>query len=156
MQARQISPRLAARDRGEVVVPLGREGAVSKSYSRRSQQAKDRRQERDRQKHVTGAWEAGVGTAVNVLIAIAVVIGGARMIPMARTQQRNLSQLRNSVATVEARVEDLQQRVELGLDPLQAEAAMKEYLNYLPPRRMEVRLLPPNISTESMPNEVMP
>ena len=140
MQARQVSSRLAARDRGEVVVPLGREDVAAKRPSRRSQQAKERRQERDRQKHVTSAWEAGVGTAVNVLIAIAVVIGGARMIPMARTQQRNLSQLQDSVATVEARVEALQQRVELGLDPLQAEAAMTEYLNYLPPRRMEIRL----------------
>ena len=147
------SARLSQRSRDNRISTLDKKrrntSTAKDKAHQRSLQAKKRRLERDRQRHRTAGWEAGVATVVNVAILVAVTIGGVRLVPMAQTQRRNLSQLRESVTTIETRVEALREKVELGIDPLQAEAAMTEYLNYLPPQRMEVDLIDPSTSVSS-------
>lgn len=107
-------------------------GGDRNESSGRLQVAQQRRKQRLRQSRRTLGWQAGVAVVVNGLWLSATAIALARLLPHWQTQHRNLNTLEQAVGVMQERVEALRDKVELGLDPLQSEAAMKEHLNYLP------------------------
>ncbi|WP_156820013.1 hypothetical protein [Synechococcus sp. PCC 7336] len=119
-------------------------GGDRNGRSGRLQAVQQRRQQRLRQYRRTLGWQAGVAVVVNGLWLSATAIALARLVPLWQTQHRNLNALEQAVGVMEERVEALRDKVELGLDPLQSEAAMREHLNYLPDRQMEILLVEPD------------
>ncbi|MEM9567968.1 MAG: hypothetical protein AAF974_06630 [Cyanobacteria bacterium P01_E01_bin.34] len=113
-----------------ILLPLSRERSdqprlqPTSASQRQHQRAKERMQVR--------TWEAMMTVSLTLVWTTVALTGIARLRPVQQDTHQSLTILTSEVQQLEARVSRARRKVELGLDPTQADTAIRESLNYVP------------------------
>lgn len=91
-----------------------------------------RQQRRIQERQQLQLWETGIAVTLTVVWTAAAIVGVAKLVPVQREQRQNLAILTREVEQLQVRVDRARHKVELGLDPMQSEAAIRESFNYMP------------------------
>ena len=94
--------------------------------------ARRRQQQRAKERMQVRIWEAMVTGSFALLWTAVALTGVAKLRPVQQDTHQSLTTLTSEVQQLEARVNRARRKVELGLDPTQAETAIRESLNYVP------------------------
>lgn len=91
-----------------------------------------RQQRRMKARQRIQVWETGVAVTLTVFWTAAAIAGGGKLLSVQRHQRQNLATLSREVEQLQTRVDRARHKVELGLDPMQSDAAIRENFNYMP------------------------
>ncbi|MEL7084324.1 MAG: hypothetical protein AAF268_00575 [Cyanobacteria bacterium P01_A01_bin.3] len=94
--------------------------------------ARRRQQQRAKERMQVRIWEAMVTVSFTMVWTAVALTGVAKLRPVQQGTHQSLTTLTSEVQQLEARVNRARRKVELGLDPTQAETAIRESLNYVP------------------------